>query len=153
MTVSRGELRTDRAARSCSLGRQEASPGFYRAELTEPGVTAEATVTDRCGLTQFIAREGGKLHVLLNAGESLALTGGGSVSFTSSAQVEGFAVAGGFCGEANRQTVYFAADISRPPADRFVAVRNPYFHRIDDTGRQLDAGRLGLADWSDAAVG
>ena len=26
---------------------------------------------------------------------------------------------------------------SRPPADRFVAVRNPYFHRIDDAGRQL----------------
>ncbi|MEO8137418.1 MAG: ABC transporter substrate-binding protein [Betaproteobacteria bacterium] len=28
-------------------------------------------------------------------------------------------------------------NISRPPADRFVAVRNPYFHRIDDAGRQL----------------
>jgi peptide/nickel transport system substrate-binding protein len=26
---------------------------------------------------------------------------------------------------------------SRPPADRFVAVRNPYFHRVDDAGRQL----------------
>jgi peptide/nickel transport system substrate-binding protein len=26
---------------------------------------------------------------------------------------------------------------SRPPADRFVAVRNPYFHRIDDAGQQL----------------
>ena len=26
---------------------------------------------------------------------------------------------------------------SRPPADRFVAVRNPYFHRIDDAGHQL----------------
>jgi peptide/nickel transport system substrate-binding protein len=28
-------------------------------------------------------------------------------------------------------------NISRPPADRFVAVRNPFFHRIDDAGRQL----------------
>ncbi len=28
-------------------------------------------------------------------------------------------------------------NITRPPADRFVAVRNPYFHRIDDAGRQL----------------
>jgi len=28
-------------------------------------------------------------------------------------------------------------NISRPPADRFVAVRNPYFHRIDEAGRQL----------------
>jgi peptide/nickel transport system substrate-binding protein len=26
---------------------------------------------------------------------------------------------------------------SRPPADRFVAVRNPYFHRIDAAGHQL----------------
>ncbi len=26
---------------------------------------------------------------------------------------------------------------SKPPADRFVAVRNPYFHRVDENGRQL----------------
>lgn len=26
---------------------------------------------------------------------------------------------------------------TRPPADRFVAVRNPYFHRVDAEGRQL----------------
>jgi peptide/nickel transport system substrate-binding protein len=26
---------------------------------------------------------------------------------------------------------------TRPPADRFVAVRNPYFHRVDEQGRQL----------------
>ena len=26
---------------------------------------------------------------------------------------------------------------SKPPADRFVAVRNPYFHRVDPEGRQL----------------
>ena len=26
---------------------------------------------------------------------------------------------------------------TKPPADRFIAVRNPYFHRIDENGRQL----------------
>jgi peptide/nickel transport system substrate-binding protein len=26
---------------------------------------------------------------------------------------------------------------TRPPADRFIAVRNPYFHRVDQQGRQL----------------
>jgi len=26
---------------------------------------------------------------------------------------------------------------TKPPADRFVAVRNPYFHRVDPSGRQL----------------
>jgi peptide/nickel transport system substrate-binding protein len=28
-------------------------------------------------------------------------------------------------------------NITKPPADRFVAVRNPYFHRVDANGRQL----------------
>ena len=38
---------------------------------------------------------------------------------------------------------------TRPPADRFVAVRNPYFHRIDENGRQLpyiDRFVLAVAD-------
>ena len=38
---------------------------------------------------------------------------------------------------------------TRPPADRFVAVRNPYFHRIDTAGRQLpyvDRFVLAIAD-------
>ena len=28
-------------------------------------------------------------------------------------------------------------NITKPPADRFVTVRNPYFHRVDSNGRQL----------------
>jgi peptide/nickel transport system substrate-binding protein len=28
-------------------------------------------------------------------------------------------------------------NVTKPPADRFVAVRNPYFHRVDANGRQL----------------
>jgi peptide/nickel transport system substrate-binding protein len=38
---------------------------------------------------------------------------------------------------------------TRPPADRFVAVRNAYFHRVDEGGRQLpyiDRFVLGIAD-------
>ncbi len=38
---------------------------------------------------------------------------------------------------------------TRPPADRFVAVRNPYFHRVDERGRQLpyiDSVVLAVAD-------
>jgi len=38
---------------------------------------------------------------------------------------------------------------TRPPADRFVAVRNPYFHRVDERGRQLpyiDRMVLAIAD-------
>ena len=38
---------------------------------------------------------------------------------------------------------------TRPPADRFVAVRNPYFHRVDTAGQQLpyvDRFVLAIAD-------
>jgi peptide/nickel transport system substrate-binding protein len=38
---------------------------------------------------------------------------------------------------------------TRPPADRFIAVRNPYFHRVDVNGRQLpyiDRFVLAVAD-------
>jgi peptide/nickel transport system substrate-binding protein len=38
---------------------------------------------------------------------------------------------------------------TKPPADRFVAVRNPYFHRVDQRGRQLpyiDSVVLAVAD-------
>ena len=38
---------------------------------------------------------------------------------------------------------------TRPPADRFVGVRNPYFHRVDERGRQLpyiDRLVLAIAD-------
>jgi|CXWL01.1.fsa_nt_gi peptide/nickel transport system substrate-binding protein len=28
-------------------------------------------------------------------------------------------------------------NVTKPPADRFVTVRNPYFHRVDSNGRQL----------------
>ena len=38
---------------------------------------------------------------------------------------------------------------TKPPADRFVAVRNPYFHRVDAAGRQLpyaDRFVLAIAD-------
>ena len=38
---------------------------------------------------------------------------------------------------------------TKPPADRFVAVRNPYFHRVDESGRQLpyiDRFVLAVAD-------
>jgi peptide/nickel transport system substrate-binding protein len=37
----------------------------------------------------------------------------------------------------NLPTLQPWVNTSKPPADRFVAVRNPYFHRVDQNGRQL----------------
>jgi predicted alpha-1,2-mannosidase len=98
----------------CSLKSESASPGYYRAELVEPGLVAEATVTERCGLTRFTAEAESDLALMITAGESLALKGGGSVVILSDSEAEGWNVSGGLCGEENRQTVYFVARFNRP---------------------------------------
>ncbi len=98
----------------CTYGDEKAAPGFYSVRLNEPGVLAEATATPRCGFLRFTSEKDGDLTVLIDAGRSLALLGGGAVAIRSATEVEGYNISGGFCGEANRQTVYFAARFSEP---------------------------------------
>ncbi len=113
ITATEGPVRTEPEAYRCTLENQSAAPGFFTATLKEPGVLAEATVTTRCGITRFSAHHGGDINVLIDAGRSLNLMGGGAVTFRSDTEVEGFNVSGAFCGEANRQTVYFSAQLNR----------------------------------------
>ncbi len=115
LSAARGLLRLDPAARTCTIDSQQASPGYYRAELLEPGLLAEATATIRCGLTRFTSHEEGEVTLFLNAGQSLSLTGGGAFALTSPSEAEGYNISGGFCGEANRETIFFSARFSREP--------------------------------------
>lgn len=115
ITASRGPVQTKPESYRCTLRDQSAVPGFYTALLKEPGVMAEATATLRCGITRFTARTGGDVNILVDAGRSLNLQGGGAVTFRSASEVEGYNVSGGFCGEANRQTVFFSAEVDRQP--------------------------------------
>ncbi len=102
---------------TCSLANEAASPGYYRADLVEPGILAEATAGTRSGLIRFTPKRASGFAVVIDAGQSLALTGGGAVRMVSPAEIEGYNISGGFCGEANRQTVYFVARCSRVPAN------------------------------------
>ena len=115
LSASREPLRGNPVAPGCTMGAENATPGYYRVELVEPALLAEATAARRCGLTRFTSHREGSLNLFINAGESLALTGGGSVIINSPTDVEGSNVSGGFCGEANRQTVYFVARLSMSP--------------------------------------
>ena len=87
--------------------------GYYSVYLEKPGIRTEATATTRSGLFKLTSPEGGMINVILDAGNSLAITGGGSLKILSQTELEGSNISGGFCGEANRQTVYFAARFSR----------------------------------------
>jgi len=92
---------------------ERAEPGYYAIRLRDIDADAEATATIRCGMTRFRFSRKGEMVVQIDAGRSLSLVGGGSVRVVSGQEVEGFNVSGGFCGEANRQTAYFVARLSR----------------------------------------
>lgn len=115
VTATRGPVQTNPETYRCTLQDQSAVPGFYSATLKEPGVTAEVTATLRCGITRFTTRTGGDISILIDVGRSLNLQGGGAVAFRSGTEVEGYNISGAFCGEANRQTVYFSAQLDREP--------------------------------------
>jgi len=120
ITATRGTIRPQPEAYRSTLRGQVASPGYYRASLDEINVIAEATVTTRCGLTRFISPQSGNLNVLIDAGRSLNPIGGGAVAFRSDTEVEGYNISGAFCGESNRETVFFSARLSRTPGRRGV---------------------------------
>lgn len=90
-----------------------ASPGYYSVFLNEPGIKAEVTATERCGITRLTSRNETEIKLLVDAGKSLAIIGGGSIKINFDNEIEGYNISGGFCGEENRQKVYFVAQFSR----------------------------------------
>ncbi len=121
---------------------ETASPGYYRVTLKDANTSVEATTTDRCGLTRFTSSGSDALTLILDAGRSLSITGGGAVRFVSDTEVEGYNVTGGFCGEDNRETVYFVARFSRPPAKSGVWRRDTVTNE-----RSASAGEAPVGAW------
>jgi len=120
ITAVRGQLRTEPDEYRCTLRDRVASPGYFASTMNEPQVFAEATASTRCGITRFTARKSGDINIVIDAGRSLNLLGGGAAAFRSDTVVEGYNISGAFCGEANRQTVYFSAEFSRQPVNHGV---------------------------------
>ncbi len=114
LTASRGEIGPAPEAYKCTYTAEQATPGFYSVRLQEPEIRAEVTATIRCGLTRFTSLRNDKINILIDAGRSLSLLGGGSITICSKTEVEGYNIGGGFCGEANRHRVYFVAQFSEP---------------------------------------
>jgi predicted alpha-1,2-mannosidase len=114
VTASRGTIHTSPEEYGSAFTGETASAGYYAAILEQEEILAEATASIRCGITRFTPRSDGKLNILIDAGRCLSIPGGGSVNIVTPADVEGYNIAGGFCGESNRERVYFVAQFSIP---------------------------------------
>jgi len=97
----------------CSYSNEVATPGFYSVILDDQNSSVEATATERSGILKFKSPTKSEKFVVFDIGRSLGLIGGGKIKIVSDDEVEGYNVSGGFCGEANREEVYFVAKFSK----------------------------------------
>jgi len=120
VSVTRGEPLPDPEDYKSTFSNEAAAPGFFSVVLIEPAVEIEMTVSNRCGILKIMPQVEGDLNVQIDASRNLSLVGGGAVNILSQRIIEGYNIAGGFCGEANRQCVFFSAELSEFALDNGV---------------------------------
>lgn len=92
---------------------EAASPGYYSLILDDQNIKIEATATLRAGILKFTALTNINKSMVIDVGRSLGILGGGMIKVVSDNEIEGYNISGGFCGEENREEVYFVAQFSR----------------------------------------
>jgi predicted alpha-1,2-mannosidase len=124
LTATSGKVSFDPEKYKSTYSEEFASPGFYKVKINEPNMIAEVTTTARCGITKLTPLNTGQINLLLDAGRSLAITGGGKIIIKSKTEIEGYNISGGFCGELNRQTVYFSAEFSESAIETGIMIND-----------------------------
>jgi predicted alpha-1,2-mannosidase len=115
---SQGEIQTNPEKYRSTYSSEKAHPGYYRIILDDLGVESEVTAKSRSSIIRFNVQEERKVNILIDVGRSLNLNGGGAIILESETKVSGKNIAGGFCGEMNRQTVYFSSEVNLVPESR-----------------------------------
>jgi len=96
-----------------SYSNEVAAPGFYSVMLDDQNVSVEVTAKERSGILKFKSLTKSEKSIVIDVGRSLGIVGGGKIKIVSDSEIEGYNISGGFCGEANREEVYFAAKFSK----------------------------------------
>jgi len=113
-----GKLELDAEKYGSTYQNEQASPGYYRTELTKYNTTAEVISTLRSGRSRFTF-PAGQANILLNLGLGLTNESGGSLQINSATEVQGSRSIGTFCYHSEQaRPVYFVARFSQP-AKRF----------------------------------
>jgi len=126
VNVTRGEAAINENENKSEYSKETSEPGYYSLYLNKYKLGAEVSATERCGILKFTAEDNNPLNVFIETGKSLNLTGGGSVNILSDSEFEGTNISGGFCGEDNRQTIYFAAKFDAKPDNYSLWVGNKF---------------------------
>ncbi len=116
-TITSGSVKTGPEQYRQAYSNEMAEPGFYSVTLDSGNIVLEGTITTRSSFIKIISNRDQKINILTDAGRSLAITGGGEVRILTDSSQEGFNTSGGFCGEENRQKVYFYSVLSKPSVE------------------------------------
>ena len=96
VTVATGEIKTLPEQYRQRYSNEKASPGYYSVHLDSADVTLECTSTLHCGIIKIVSGRDQKINLLLDAGRSLAITGGGEAYIISDTGQQGYNISGGF---------------------------------------------------------
>lgn len=124
----------------CAYSNEIAAPGFYSVKLDNQNIYAQVTAMERAGILKFKALSNSKKSIIVNVGRSLGIVGGGKIKIISDSEIEGYNISGGFCGEANREEVYFAAKFNRKFDQHKIWVNHNF---IDDNEAQIIDSSIG----------
>ncbi|MCF7802652.1 MAG: GH92 family glycosyl hydrolase [Candidatus Marinimicrobia bacterium] len=113
LTAGRGNISPFPDQYRTKYDNEIAAPGYYAVDLPEHMISLESSASLRVGLTRITSHKEGQFHIILDAGRSLGGVEGGEVSVVSANEIEGYNISGGFCGEDNRQKVFFVARFNR----------------------------------------
>jgi len=126
-----GKLELDAEKYGSTYQNEQASPGYYRTELTKYNTTAEVTSTLRSGRSRFTF-PAGQAHILLNLGLGLSNESGGSLQIHSAREVTGSRTIGTFCYHSEQaRPVYFVARFSQPATQFGGFKKMPKYHNVE----------------------
>lgn len=110
-----GELKVDYKEYASELSSQEATAGYYSADVDKYGVKAEMTTTTRSSISRYTFPAGNS-NILFNIGLGLTNETGGFARIVSDREIEGYKMMGTFCyGEPQSIIpVYFVVRLSKP---------------------------------------
>ncbi len=111
-----GELEVDYHKYGSTYSQEAARPGYYTNTLDKYAIKAEASATQRVGISRFTFPKG-QHHILLNLGEGLTNETGASMRRVSDTEVEGSKLLGSFCYTNNQAVypIYFVLRVNKKP--------------------------------------
>lgn len=116
LTATTGPLEVDYHKYGTPYHNEMAEPGYYSVTLDNSGVVAEATATERVGVTRFTFPAGGEGNILLNLGEGLTNESGATVRRVGEREFEGSKLLGTFCYVPQAVfPIYFVMRVDRTP--------------------------------------